>query len=238
MASALLEALNSYISYEAVKTTSAEVATLKLEINGPNHGLSMTESETAEQYQEKWEDAVEETLDICVLEGEEDLMPSKKKMLSYIKTGCSKKLRTAVNHRLTRDSILWKSMTCNEAWECMGLAQTDIQIAGENRKDFVQYNNDKADDSKKEKKDRKPRGDEGDTAPAGAQAENTSTLNVPSESAANRSTEAQWNGTPISEYLPGSINRECIHHKTERGCDRGDSCAFKHSDRALQQQQA
>jgi hypothetical protein len=26
-------------------------------------------------------------------------------------------------------------------------------------------------------------------------------------------------------------------HKTERGCDRGDSCAFKHADRALQQQQ-
>ena len=48
----LFEALNYYISYEAVKTTSAEKATLKLEIDGPNHELSMTEAETAEQYPE------------------------------------------------------------------------------------------------------------------------------------------------------------------------------------------
>ena len=41
----------------------------------------------------------------------------------------------------------------------------------------------------------------------------------------------------MSEYLLGSINRECMHHKIERGCDRGDSCAFKHAGRALQQQQ-
>ena len=42
----LLEALNSYISYEAVKTASAEKVTLKLKIDGPNHELSMTEAET------------------------------------------------------------------------------------------------------------------------------------------------------------------------------------------------
>ena len=131
-------------------------------------------------------------------------MPSRKKMMSYIKNGCSRKIWTVVNNRLGRDSILWKPMSYTEAWSCMLFAQNDVQIAGENRKDFTQYNVGNGDSKKdkkpkKDKKDRKPRGDNDDATLAGAQAEKVSAANVSSESAANRFAETLWNGTPMSE---------------------------------------